>query len=225
MADSSLPVGNGRRHAAHPQLIFLVVQSIALAADLLDLTEKGLLPHDGVGGVALVGCLLPVIQHAAVRLEGQNGLAHAGAVHGAAHADAGDHADGAVDALHFIDIDHFVAVPLDQMDCLACAAAQPLHGVPGQLHHVQILLYVVAQLADAHSGPVYPVAHFAHIAPRRHGRQHAVDGALVQAGDLGDLMDRQSSGCFAQQLQQRKGPVQGLYPLFFHGHALLCFII
>ena len=117
-----------------------------------------------------------------------------------------------MDALHLVDVDDLRPLAGYQVDRLPGGPAQTLHGLPGPGHHIQILLDILAQLTQPHPRPVDGALRVPpYIAPACHGRQQAVDRALVQAGDLAELMDGHAVRAFAQQLQKVKGPVQRLY--------------
>ena len=124
-----------------------------------------------------------------------------------------------MDAFHLVDVDDLRPLTGHKMDRLPGGTAQPLHGLPGPGHHIQVLLDVLAQLTQAHTRPVNGILRVPpHITPACHGRQQAVDRALMQAGDLAELVNGHAILASAQQFQKVKRPVQGLYaplPLFF----------
>lgn len=117
-----------------------------------------------------------------------------------------------MDAFHLVDVDDLRPLTGHKMDRLPGGTAQPLHGLPGPGHHIQVLLDVLAQLTQAHTRPVNGILRVPpHITPACHGRQQAVDRALMQAGDLAELVNGHAILASAQQFQKVKRPVQGLY--------------
>lgn len=102
-----------------------------------------------------------------------------------------------MDALHLVDVDDLHPLPGHQMDRLSGSPAQPFHGLPGPGYHIQIFLDVFAQLAQAHPRPVDGTLRVPpHIAPAGHGRQQSMYRALMQPGNLAELVDCHTGPAF-----------------------------
>ena len=99
----------------------------------------------------------------------------------------------------------------DQMHGLSHSVRQLLHRPARHLHQIEILDHLPRQGVQPGSHAVVAGGLvLAHVAARRHRRQHPVHRALVQAGALGQRMDGKAVARTAQALHNVKRAVKRL---------------
>ena len=181
---------------------------------------------DGVGRVRLNVAAVPNAVDFLVAHARHHGLAHARAVHRAAHADAREHADSALLNVHLVHVYNVCALGYDQMDGLVYLTGQRLHGCACDLYEVEIFHHLTGQRIELGGHAVSSaLLILAHVAACRHGREHTVHRALVQTGALGQLVNGQAIACPAQLFHDIKCTIERLHRSFFRHFRPLRFIL
>ena len=178
-------------NAAQVLLVLHVVDGVALGADPRHFREEPLLRGDGVGRKGSEALALHDAPDLGIAPEGEDGLAHRGAVEGSAHA---DHGIGPKAALGFdaVDVEDFVVVEDGEMDGLVESKVEPLEEGRGDAAEVEAGLGAIAQLDELDAKMIFArLAVLFHHFPAREGLQKGEDGTFGKVEDARELRGAQ----------------------------------